>query len=297
MTSDAISATEGRDTELLVLGEGAAAKPRRRILGMPTGVKVLLCQVGLVVAFLAAWQYLPQIPALRAQFSLLDPFFISSPAQVWSTVTDMATGHEGSPLIWPYVWRTIEAALLGMLVGMVLGGAGGLLLSSSEFTSKVIYPFVTAVNATPRIAFVPLVVIMFGASRAASITISVLVVFFVAFFNAFEGGRTVPTQLLQNARLLGADGVRQMLRIRLPYVVAWCMASLPVALAFSLVSVVTAEVFTGYEGVGRLLMTATATVNADLTFGLVVYLAVMGVALVTGAEFLKRRLLHWWTAA
>lgn len=277
--------------------EGSEGERPSRSSARGRGVrgKVLACQAGLLAGFLAAWQFLPQVPWMRDQFRMFDPFFISSPTRVASTVVDIGLGRDGNVFIWPFVWRTLEAAFLGMGLGVILGGAAGLLLSNSPFWARVFSPFVNAVNATPRIAFVPIVVIMFGGTRTSSITISVLVVFFVAFFNGLEGGRTVPAQLLQNAVLLGANRLQLMLHVRLRYVTAWCLAALPVALAFSLVAVVTAEVFTGYAGVGRLLLTASATVNADLTFALVVYLAVMGVVLVSASELVKRRVLHWWS--
>lgn len=274
---------------------GRSSSAARRHRAAPSGrTRIFAIQIALTFATLAAWEYLPRIEGLRARIQMMDPFFISSPSRVATTVVDLASGRQGSVVVWAYLWRTLEAAVLGLGIGMLLGALLGLIFSNSPTTARTFLPFVNAINATPRIAFVPIVVVVFGAARSASVTIAVLVVFFVSLFNAIEGGRSVPTQVLQNAQLLGASPLRIMVHVRLRYVVAWCLAALPVALAFSLVSVVTAEVFTGYPGVGRLLMTATATVNADLTFALVAYLAVLGVLLVGAAERVKRRLLHWW---
>lgn len=269
---------------------------RRRSHAIQRRVAIFGFRLLIVVMFLTLWSLLPRIGALSRRFRWLDPFFISSPGKVASKIVDLATGRDGSLVIWPYIARTLEAAFLGLLIGMVVGALAGLLLSNSPFLSQVVQPFIAALNATPRIAFIPIIVILFGPTRDASVAIAVLVVFFVAFFNAFEGGTTVPSQLLQNARVLGAKQRRVMLHVRFPYVVAWSMASLPVALAFSLLSVVTAEVLTGHNGVGRIISTASVTVDASLTIAVAIYLGVIGSVAVSLANFVKRRILHWWVA-
>lgn len=273
----------------------APAAPTKRARVRTARHVVLLYQLLVLVGVLAAWQYLPSWSWLSDRVNFLDPFFISSPRRVAGEVVDLAFGRDGTPHIWPYLAKTVIGAGIGLIIGMVSGALLGLLLSSSETTARVMLPFVNAINATPRVAFVPIIVVIFGPTRTASVSIAVLVVFFVSLFNAIEGGRTVPHQIVQNAQLFGASSLEIMRHIRLRYVVAWSFAALPTALAFSLVSVVTAEVFTGYEGVGRLLLTASVTVNADLTFALATYLGLLGIVMVSATERLKRRVLHWWT--
>ncbi|TAK68037.1 MAG: ABC transporter permease subunit [Actinomycetota bacterium] len=257
---------------------------------------IIACQLAILIAFLLAWQYLPQIPALSSRFKFMDPFFISSPTQVAQKVVDLATGRNESILIWPYLWNTLQAALVGLVIGICLGALVGLLLSGSQFAARVMRPFIDALNATPRVAFIPIIVIIFGPTQLSSIVVSLLVVFFVSFFNAYEGGVTVAPQLVQNASILGASRAAVMRRVRLPFVLAWTMAAIPVALAFSLLSVVTAEILTGAPGIGRLITQATSTVDATLTFAIVIYLAVMGASLVAIADAIKRRAMHWWVA-
>lgn len=250
----------------------------------------------MVVVGLGLWEFLPRIESLSDRYKFLDPFFVSSPGDTFTRIVDMATGRNDSFVVWPYLKTTLAATFGGLVIGLFSGGALGLLLSNSQFLQRVTRPFIVAVNATPRVAFIPIIVILFGPTQGASIAISVLVVFFVAFFNAFEGGSTVASHLLQNARVLGASERGVMLRVRLPYVFAWTMAALPVAIAFSLVSVVTAEILTGNAGIGRLITTATSTVDATLTMAVVAYLSVVGATIVALADVMKRRVLHWWTA-
>jgi len=263
-------------------------KPRNRRLSVLAG------QVALLAIILGSWQFLPEIPLLRSASHVFDPYFVSSPTRIGATIFNLATGSNNSVLIWPYMWQTVFASLIGTLVGLTLGALCGLILSNFAFLSDVMRPFIVAANATPRVALIPVVVIIFGLSLTTSIVIAVLVVFFVAFFNAYEGGTSIPPQILQNARLLGANNVRLLFRVRLQYALAWTITGLPLAVTFAIISVVTGEILTGYQGAGYLLSTAATTGNASLTFGVVFYLAVIGLLIVMGAEAVRRRVLHWW---
>jgi NitT/TauT family transport system permease protein len=155
-------------------------------------------------------------------------------------------------------------------------------------------PFIMAINAVPRIALIPVIVIIVGPNENASIVTAITVVFFIVFFNAYEGGRKIAREVLQNARLLGYDGLSIMWRIRLPYVVAWTFASLPNAISFSLLAVVTTEILTGASGIGKLILVSEDTVNATLTFAVVCILAVIGLFLVMATTLARSRLLFWW---
>lgn len=256
-----------------------------------TGIQVLL-----FAAFLAAWQYVPKIGDLAQSTVFLDPFFISSPEKIGSTLWDLSRGSQGGVLVWPYVWDTVLASMLGVIIGIVAGGAFGLLLSNSPYLSDLFQPFVVAANAVPRIALIPIVVIIFGPTMKASVVIAIMVVFFLAFYNAYEGGKTVPPQVLQNVKILGASRTQAMRRVRLPYAFAWIMASLPLATTFALLSVVAGEILTGTQGIGKLITQALAASNSDLTFALVFILSIVGMAITALSSILRRVVLHWWDA-
>lgn len=249
----------------------------------------------ILVVFLSLWQWLPRVEWFQQRSKLFDPYFISSPTRVAERAWDLAVGN-GDVSIWPYAGRTLQATLIGTAIGMVLGGLVGLVLSHSDLLSRVFSPFIAAVNAIPRIALIPIVVVVFGPSFKSSVVISVLIVFFVAFFSAWEGGRSVPTVMVQNARLLGASTRDILRRVRLPYVVAFTMMALPLAVTFSLLTVVTGELLTGYAGFGRLISLSNLTSDATTTFAVAFYLGVIGMLAVAIAQLVRNRVLHWWDA-
>lgn len=254
---------------------------------------VLTIQIAIVSAALVLWELAPHLPLIGGRWNITDPFFISSPTRVWDEIVRLATdGTLGSAL-----WTSMYATLIGTTVGLALGALAGLAMSNSVRMSQIFRPFAVAINAIPRIALIPIIIIMVGANVTASIVGAILVVFFVGFFAAYEGGLSVPVQLIQNAHLLGAKPAGVMRKIRLPYVLAWTFANLPLAITFGLISVVTTEILTGTAGMGRLITDSISLARSTLTFAAVVVLSVVGLTIVLLAEAAKRKVLHWWVSS
>jgi NitT/TauT family transport system permease protein len=267
----------------------------------PAGVRrghrrlsILSIQVAILIVFLAMWQWLPSIGFVRSHISFLDPYFISSPRETVSTLMSLMRGSDGYTSVWDPAISTATSTLIGTAVGTVLGAVAGLFTSNYQALSEVVRPFILALNAVPRIALIPIIVIVFGPTQTATTFTAITIVFFVVFFNAYEGGRSVRPEMIENARILGAKPLTTMWQIRRPYTVAWTIASLPNAVSFGLVAVVTAELLTGTNGMGRLLLDSITTIQSSLTFAVVVILSVLGLALVAVAELTRRRVLHWW---
>lgn len=251
-------------------------------------------QLAVLVLWLVSWEFVPQIGNLKDTTKFLDPFFISSPSRIAHRLGDLLTGSNGSVALWPFVWPTVSAAVIGLVLGVVSGALVGLILSSSRFLSDVFRPYLIAVNAIPRIALIPIVTILFGTTHTASVVVCWLVVFFFAFFNSYEGGRTVAPHLLQNATVMGASRLAVMRHIRLPFCIAWTLAAVPLAATFSLLIVISNEIITGALGMGRLLVVATATVDASSTFAIAVVMSVLGVSISGVIGLVQGRAMHWW---
>lgn len=272
-----------------------APAPARQVVALVRSrLGIGLAQAIVLALFLAAWQWLPTIGALQDWSHVFDRFFVSSPSRVVSRISDLLFSGQQSATTWEYIRHTVGASVIGLVIGLVLGGGLGLLIASSDWLAAVFHPFAVAMNAVPRIALIPIVVVIWGPSFSSSIIISVLVVFFIAFFNAYEGARSVSPQLIHNAQIMGANGLQVTRRIRGPYAMAWTLASLPLSATFSVIAVVTGEVLTGYQGLGTLITTASANVDAALTFAVVIVLSVIGLLTVGISELVRRRVLHWW---
>jgi NitT/TauT family transport system permease protein len=253
----------------------------------------LLWQLVLLVAFLAVWQYLPDIPGVTGVLPWADPFFISSPDRASHSIGDQLFGAQGTSTIWAPMATTLITALIGMAIGIVLGALAGLVCSHWLTLDRIARPYLVILNALPKVALIPVIVLMFRTAADADVVVAFLVVFFVIFYNAYQGGLSVPAEMIANSRLLGASGFDILRRVRLPYVMTWVYAQFPVAVANAITGTVTAELFTGSGGVGTTLITSIDTSNADLTIAVVIILGVIAVALVLLGEYASRRFLRW----
>jgi NitT/TauT family transport system permease protein len=256
--------------------------------------KVHLAQVLLAAALVAAWQYLPDIGFLSSRFKFLDRFFISSPSAVVGRIRDLLVGTDAYQSVAGPLWLTVRDSLIGLAIGIVAGSLLGLVLSASPTGSAIFRPFVVLFSAIPRVALIPVIVIALGPTSRSSIFNAATIVFFVVFFNAFEGGRTVKAELLDNAYLLGASTWVTMLRVRLPYVLAWTIVAFPAATGYGLVGSVVTEILVGIPGMGQQLIISLEAVDATSTFGLAILLAILGVVMTAIATVLRSRLLFWW---
>ena len=254
----------------------------------------LLIQVVIGVSFLLAWQYLPEVDALADRYKFLNSFFISSPTEIADWVWKLTFGEGTNGItLWPYLRTTVWAALVGVTIGLSLGALAGLIFSNSKKLAEVIRPFIVLANSVPRVAIIPIFVVIAGPTARASILSVVAVVFFLGFFNALQGGSSIPQRMLDNAHLLGASQISIMRTIRLPMVLSWTFAAGPNAISFGLVVAVTTELLAGVKGMGQLLQTSMVNANADLTFAVIVVLSVVGLIMYGAATLLRDFLLRW----
>lgn len=252
---------------------------------------VLAWQIALFAAFLALWESLTRIRWLAAH-SFIDPFFISRPSLVALRIWDWTAGSKAG-FLWPHLLSTVQATMLGLIVSVITGLVAGLWLSHSPRTARVLGPFITGANALPRIAFVPLITMIFGLGLASKVVTAWFIVFFLVFFNTFKGGCAIEPHVVNFCRTLGATPTHLLWKVRVPFVLGWMFAALPNAVAFSLIGVVIAEFVGSTTGMGYLIITSLATLNATDMFATISVLSVLGIALVTLIRLAERRLMRW----
>ncbi|HEY4226486.1 MAG TPA: ABC transporter permease subunit [Pseudolysinimonas sp.] len=254
-------------------------------------------QLGIVVILILGWQFLPGVPGIQGPFPWLNTFFISSPTMVAQQLGYLTTGAQGATQIWGPFAQTILTALAGTLSAMIVGTVAGIAVSNWRMLADITRPFLVVVNAVPKVAVIPIIILIVHEAVFAAIVTSFISVFFLAFYNATEGASSVPREMIQNAELLGATKVRVMLRVRSPYAIGWTLAALPNAIAFGLTATVTAEIILGGSGLGYQMLLALNNSNSSLLLAIVLIVAIVGVALVLGATALRRVILPWWESS
>ncbi len=252
--------------------------------------RITLWQLAILAALLGTWELLTRIPWF-VENTPFDPFFVSQPSRV--AVRLWAWLQPGPASVWPHLLLTLEATFLGLFVGVTSGFVVGMALSRNRTLADILNPFIVAFNSMPRIAFVPLITMFFGLGIMSKVVTSWFVVFFLVFFNTYKGGRSVERELLDFCRTLGGSPRQILWGVRIPTAAAWTFASLPNAISFALIGVVLAEFVGSTTGMGYLMITALATLNATDMFAAVTLLSTVGIGLVYCVTLLERRLLHW----
>lgn len=269
--------------------ERLAATARRQRM---TRLRLLAWQVALVILFLAIWEIGTRLSILSKNANIFDPFFVSRPSQIVSRLYDWTVGAKAGYL-WPHLWATLGATMVGLVVAVVSGFVVGLLFSQKRELAIVFNPFIVALNSLPRIAFVPLITMIFGLGLASKVVTAWFIIFFLVFFNTFKGGMAIEKELLDFCRTLGASERQLTLSVRIPNAMAWTFTALPNAVSFSLIGVVISEFVGSTTGMGYLIIVSLATLNAGDMFASLTVLSLVGVTLVSLFQMLERRLLRW----
>jgi len=258
----------------------ARARARRR------KVQVRAAQAATVVLILGAWEILSRV-------GVIDPFFFGSPVGIVSRLADWAIHGTAYGSLWLQIWVTIEESVLGFLVGVVLGVACGVTLGEVAFLADVFAPFIKAVNALPRIVLGSIFIMWLGLGLASKVMLAAVLVFFVVFFNAFQGVRSVDRNFVANARILGATRLQVVRHVVIPSAMTWIIASLHVALGLAIIGAIVGEFLGSQYGLGLVIATAQNTFDANGVFAAMLIIGVLAVSAEAAMEVLERRLLAW----
>ena len=242
------------------------------------------------------WQWLTGIKAISKTPGLywIDPFFISRPSLIVERFLHLASGNVRLS-IWQMALSTVQSTVWGFLVGISTGFVAGLVLGRNGRLARVFEPYIIAFNSLPRIALVPLITMIFGFGLLAKIVLAWTIVFFIVFFNTFQGARSVDADLISTARFLGAGEGQIMRTVIIPSTLAWTFASLTPSISFALIGVVVGEFIGGESGggLGYLIIQSLGTLNAaDMMVALLV-LGVIGIVMALGIKQVETRLLRW----
>lgn len=282
--------------------------------GISRTLAINVGRLAVVAAVLAVWQW---AFALNARYDwlipdFLDPYFVSRPSEIWARFLRLACFVDRSGAwslatsgaftaclahtennLWIGTLVTLKNTFWGFMAGASSGVLIGLVLGRSELLARFFEPFIMAVNSIPRIALVPFIILLFGLGDLSKIVTAWVIVFFVVFFNTFEGARGVDRDHIAVARLFGASHWQVTATVIIPSTMAWVFAALTPAVSFSLIGVIVGEFIGAERGVGKIIVEAEARAQAaDMMVALFV-LMVVGVALALLIRRIQGYLLRW----
>ena len=193
--------------------------------------------------------------------------------------------------LWETSRVTFEETVLGFAIGVVLGVVLGVLLGVNRTLAEVFGPYIRVANSIPRIVLAPIFIIWLGLGLESKVATAVVLVFFVVFFNAFQGVREVPRDLISNARILGANKRQLVTNVILPSALTWITASLHTSFGFAIVGAVVGEFVGATKGLGELIAVAKGSFNPNGVFAAMFILAIVALTAEILVTALERRLL------
>jgi ABC-type nitrate/sulfonate/bicarbonate transport system permease component len=246
-------------------------KNKRRHLS--ASIRDTLISAASISSFLLLWEMLPAL-------GLLDPFFSSSPSRILTA---------GQYMFAHGFWNDIQVSLIeffwGMLIATILGIILGILFGWYRVLNVIFQPFITLMNAAPRVALIPLMILWLGIGLQSKIAAVMLGAFFPLVISVTKSVQTMDNNLLRCARSFGASDSQILWTLILPNSVPFIISGLHIAIGRGLVGVVIGELLASQAGVGHVMAVASATFQTDRLF--------VGLACLSGFGFFLTKVLEY----
>lgn len=247
---------------------------------MNSSATVKFAPLILLVAIIALWQ------AICSLFNVSE-FIFPSPIQIVYALFDLWSAIMG------HAWRTFWTTMVGFGLSIAVGVVLGFIIGSSRFAYAAMYPLMTAFNALPKAAFVPILVVWFGIGIGPAILTAFLISFFPIMVNIATGLATLEPELEDVLRVLGARRLDVLIKVGLPRTMPYFFASLKVAITLAFVGTTVSEMSASNEGIGYLLISAGSAMKMPLAFAGLLVVAVMAMAMYEFFSYIERHTTAW----
>ena len=248
-------------------------------------LKIGLWRWGLLAALIGLWE-------AGSRTGLIDPFFFSSPTQIVQTaIVKWQSGQ-----LWRDITYTGASTLLGFVLGTVTGSIVGLLFWFSRPVAMVAEPWMIVLNALPKLALAPVLVIWFGIGFSSKVVLAFLMTVVVAAMSAYGGVQSVDSALETLMVSLGAKRRQVFTRLVVPTAMPSVITGLRVNIALAMAGSIVGEFIASDRGLGRMIVYAGTTFDLKLVWVGVVVLSVVSILMYAGVVLLEKLLLLRWTA-
>ena len=250
-------------------------------------VILLALQVLVAVVCLALWQVLATVPIFGR--ILLPPFFFSNPVDVGSQIAEWFS----SGVIWKHLAITLWELILAFVIGSLAGVAVGFWFARQPLVAAVFDPYVKMANALPRVVLAPIFALWLGLGIWSKVALGVTLVFFIVFFNVYQGVKEVSATVRDNARMLGMSERQLMRHVYWPSALSWMFSSLHTSVGFAVVGAVVGEYLGSAAGLGYLIQQAEGVFDVAGVFAGMFVLSAFVILIDIAVTMVERRLLVW----
>jgi NitT/TauT family transport system permease protein len=249
--------------------------------------KLLAWQISLGIAMLLIWHAVSTWPILGDVKQV--KFFFSTPVDVIARIWRFfATG-----MIWKHLWITLIETLLAFGIGSLAGIVVGFWLARQPRVAAVLDPYVKMANALPRVVLAPIFMLWFGLDIWSKVALGVTLVFFIVFFNVYQGVKEVSQVILSNARMLGMNERQLFRHVYWPSALSWMFSSLHTSVGFALVGAVVGEYLGSAAGLGYVIHEAESTFDMTGVVAGMVVLSAFVILIDWMVTLVENRLLAW----
>lgn len=269
-------------TELNEVARSAAERPRNGML-----------RIGVRRQWRAFRPFIPGLVLiglweLGAEF-VFDPQFVGRPSEIVASLIR----HVQTARMWLHVGITFREILAGYAIGIAIGCVVGYYLGLSRTLASIFEPYILALNAIPKVAIAPLLIVFFGIGLASKIAIVVSLVFFLMFYSVFSGIRTLERDFIYQAAIMGAGRMQVVRYVILPAVMPNVLVGMKTSAVYAVIGAVIGEFIAAYAGLGFFILDAAGMFNVtDIWVGVVFLMFI--VLTITGLiGFAEKRLLRW----
>lgn len=242
-----------------------------------------MVRIGIFVFLLILWEL-----AARAQW--IDPFIVSSPSRVWNTLLNL--NNKGQ--LWNNVYFTVIETISGFVLGTILGILIAVMVWWSDFVFKVVEPYLVVLNALPKVALGPIIIVWIGAGINSIIVMALLVSVIISTINILAGFKSTSPEKVLLMRSFGASKTQILLKLIIPANIPTIISALKINVGMSLIGVITGEFLVSEHGIGYLIVYGGQVFKLDLVMAGIFILGVIASAMYIGVAkiesiYLKRK--------
>jgi NitT/TauT family transport system permease protein len=248
---------------------------------------LLLCQVLVAVVVIGLWHVFTTVPVFGR--ILLPPFFFSNPWDVGNQIVSWFA----SGIIWKHLGITLLESVLAFVIGSTLGVLIGFWFARQPRLAAIFDPYVKMANALPRVVLAPIFALWLGLGIWSKVALGVTLVFFIVFFNVYQGVKEVSPTVLANGRMLGMSERQLMRHVFWPSALSWMFSSLHTAVGFAVVGAVVGEYLGSAAGLGYVIQQAEGTFDVAGVFAGMFVLSAFVIAIDILVTMVEKRLLVW----
>jgi NitT/TauT family transport system permease protein len=240
---------------------------------------IIITQITLLVLFFALWE-------IAANLKWIDPFIMSQPTRVLRTIINLTA--DGS--LFTHTGITVLETIIGFLSGTILGTIIAILLWWSEFIAKVLDPYLVVLNALPKTALGPIILVWIGGTVSSIIVMALLISVIVTILNVYLAFESCDEDKIKLLRTLGATKLQILTKVVLPSSIPAIISVLKINVGLSLVGVIVGEFLVSRAGLGYLIIYGGQVFKMDLVMTSVLILAVAAALMYLSVAWLEKKL-------